>query len=326
MNRSSQSNHLSPLYPDIEPYKTGKLDVGDGHSLYYECSGNPNGQPVVVLHGGPGGGSSPGMRRFFNPDKWHIILFDQRGCGQSTPHASLEHNTTWHSVGDIEKLRGHLGIASWAVFGGSWGSTLSLAYTIKHADHITALFLRGIFLLRDQELKWFYQEGASNIYPDMWQDYLAPIPENERGDLITAFYKRLTSEDAEVRKQAATAWARWEGNTLSLNGPSSRSDQFENDDFLDAFARIECHYFVNKGFFDDETWWHTAVEKARDIPTWIIQGRYDVVTPATTAWDLHSRWPEAHFQMIQHAGHAASDTEIARALVTATDTFVSTEQ
>ncbi len=318
--------HLTPLFPPIEPYNTGMLDVGDGHTLYYEQSGNPQGRPVVALHGGPGGASNPAMRRFFDPDKWNITLFDQRGCGQSRPHASLDNNTTWHLVADIERLRQHLGHDRWAVFGGSWGSTLSLAYAMSHPERTTALFLRGIFLLRKHELDWFYQKGASMMYPDAWQGFLDPIPADERHDLMSAYYKRLMSDNKDERLAAAKGWAQWEGDTLSFSGPASRSDRFDENDYVDAFARIECHYFVNKGFFETEDWWKTAVEKARDIPTWIVQGRYDVVTPASTAWDLHQAWPEARFEMVHVAGHAATDPGLVDALVRATNQAVSTEK
>jgi proline iminopeptidase len=307
------------LYPEIEPRLTGTLPLDHGHTMYFECSGKNGGIPVVALHGGPGGASSPVMRRFFNPDKWDITLFDQRGCGQSQPHASLEANTTWDLVADIERLREHLGIEKWAVFGGSWGSTLSLAYAIAHPERVTHLILRGIFLIGPEELNWFYQDGASRLFPDAWEGFLAPIPDAERGDLVHAYYKRLTSNDAAVRKAAARGWSQWEGDTISFDGPSSRSDKFENDAYVDAFARIECHYFVNKGFFDRPDWWRMGLDRIRHIPGWIVQARYDAVTPMATAWALHKAWPEAHFHIVPDAGHAATDPGVIDGLVRATD-------
>ena len=312
---------MRKLYPSIEPYRTGTLQVSDLHTIYYEEVGNPEGQPVVFLHGGPGGGSLPTYRQFFHPQKWRIVLFDQRGCGRSTPHAELRENTTWDLVGDIEKLRTHLQIEKWVVFGGSWGSTLSLAYAQTHPDCCKALVLRGIFMLRQKEVRWFYQEGTSYIFPDAWEDYLKPIPEAERGDLIAAYYKRLTSDDAEIRNEAARAWAIWEGRTSKLFPDPGAAQKFGRDRFAEAFARIECHYFVNRGFFDREDQILANIDRIRDIPTVIVQGRYDVVCPMVSAWELHRAWPESKLVVVPDAGHSISEPGITSALIEATDEF-----
>ena len=310
---------MSHLYPEIEPYHTDTLSVSDIHTLYYEEVGNPEGRPVVFLHGGPGGGCQANYRRYFDPKKWRIILFDQRGCGQSTPFAELKENTTWDLVEDIEKLRKHLNIDTWAVFGGSWGSTLSLAYSITHPEKVTAIFLRGIFMLREKEINWFYQEGASYIFPDAWEKYIEPIPENERGNLVEAFYKRLTDENPKVRSQAARAWSVWEASTSKLIQDENLMESFGEDHFAEAFARIECHYFTNKGFFESDDYLLKNVGKIRHIPAIIVQGRYDVVCPPTSAWDLHRAWPEAEFVMVPDAGHSLSEEGITKVLVEATD-------
>ncbi len=312
---------MSHLYPEIEPYHTDMLSVSDIHTLYFEEAGNPEGRPVVFLHGGPGGGCQASYRRYFDPKKWRIILFDQRGCGRSTPFAELKENTTWDLVEDIEKLRNHLGIDKWAVFGGSWGSTLSLAYAITHPEKVDSLFLRGIFMLREKEINWFYQDGASYIYPDAWEHYLAPIPEKERGNLVEAFYKRLTDEDPKVRSEAARAWSVWEGSTSKLIQDENMMDHFGDDHFAEAFARIECHYFTNKGFFECDDFLLKNVSKIRNIPAIIVQGRYDVVCPATSAWDLHKAWPEAEFHLVADAGHSLSEEGITKILVDATDRY-----
>lgn len=316
-------NDRQTLFPPLNPYETGTLSVSDIHSIYYEVSGNPNGKPVIVCHGGPGGGSTPSMRRYFDPEAYKIILFDQRGCGRSTPHASLEDNTTWALVEDMEKLRRHLGVATWQVFGGSWGSTLALAYAQKHPQMVTELVLRGIFTLRRKELLWFYQEGASAIYPDAWEDFLAPIPRAEQNDLISAYHKRLTSDDRQEQLQAAKAWSIWEGSTVSMLPSSERVTAFGSDAFAIAFARIECHYFVNGGFFDRDDQIISNVEKIRHIPAVIVQGRYDVVTPMETAWELHKAWPETTLDIVGDAGHAASEPGIIDALIRATNKFAS---
>jgi proline iminopeptidase len=291
------------------------------HTLYWEESGNPAGKPVVFLHGGPGGGTDPKQRRFFDPDRYRIVLFDQRGCGKSTPHACLEDNTTWTLVSDIEALRRHLGIERWQVFGGSWGSTLALAYAQAHPDRVSELVLRGIFLLRAQELRWFYQHGTSELFPDAWEDYLAPIPEAERADLIAAYHARLTSDDPKVRQEAARAWSVWEARTSFLLPKEDHVQRSAGDAFSLAFARIECHYFVNRGFLAHEDQLLDDVSKIRHIPAVIVQGRYDVVCPATSAWALHRRWPEADLKIIDDAGHSGYEPGILRALVAATDRF-----
>lgn len=309
------------LYPPIEPIHQGYLRVSPIHELFYEISGAINGKPVVVCHGGPGGGSTPSMRRYFDPERYRIILFDQRGCGKSRPHACLEDNTTWDLVADMEQLRTHLGIDQWQVFGGSWGSTLALTYAQTHPEAVTELVLRGIFTLRREELLWFYQEGASWLYPDAWQDYIAAIPEDERDDMIAAYYRRLTSNDRQVQLKAAKAWSIWEGGTVGLYPSKDRLASFSDDDFSRAFARIECHYFHNRGFFDRDDQILANIEPIRHIPGVIIQGRYDVVTPMKTAWDLAQAWPEAEFEIIPDAGHAASEPGIVDALVRATDKF-----
>lgn len=312
---------MKEMYPEIEPYSTGFLQVSGIHTIYFEEVGNPKGKPVVFLHGGPGGGLVANYRRYFNPEKWRIILLDQRGCGQSTPFADLRENTTWDLVSDIEKLREHLSIAKWAVFGGSWGSTLALAYAIKHPDVCTELFLRGIFLLRKKEIDWFYQEGCSKIFPDAWEGYVLPIPESERHNFVQAYYKRLTSEDVKVRKAAAQAWSVWEGSTSKLIPDSDIVARFGEDEFADAFARIECHYFTNSGFFSEDNFLLNNVDKIRHIPTVIVQGRYDVVCPAESAWELHRALPEAEFHLIGDAGHSLSEKGITDALIRATDSY-----
>lgn len=309
------------FYPEIEPHAQGMLKVGGVHTLYWESSGNPKGKPVVFLHGGPGGGSDPKQRRFFDPDRYRIVLIDQRGCGRSTPHASLVDNTTWHLVDDIEAVRAHLGIERWQVFGGSWGSTLALAYAQKHPERVTELVLRGIFLLRRKELLWFYQQGTSEMFPDAWEQYLAPIPEAERGDLIAAYHARLTSDDPAVRQEAARAWSVWEARTSFLLPKDEQVQRAAGDSFSLAFSRIECHYFVNRGFLSHEDQLLDDVEKIRTIPTVIVQGRYDVVCPATSAWELHRRWPEADLRIVEDAGHSAYEPGILHELVSATDRF-----
>ena len=310
------------LYPPIEARQTGRLRVSDLHEIYWEESGNPNGLPVVALHGGPGGGSTPEMRRFFDPDVYRIILFDQRGCGKSRPHSELEGNDTWALVSDMEKLREHLGVDKWVVFGGSWGSTLALSYAVTHTDRVFGLILRGIFLITEAEIQWFYQSGASRLFPDAYDRYVAPIPEEERGDLLHAFHKRLVGDDRKARLAAAKAWACWEGETISIQGPSSRPAKFEEDEFADAFARIECHYFVNKGFFDEDGWLlKQAAEKLKGVPGVIVHGRYDVVTPLSTAWDLTKAWPDANLTIVPDAGHSSLDNGIIDELIRATRTF-----
>ena len=312
---------MRELYPPREAYQEGKLQVSELHTIYFEESGNPQGKPIVVLHGGPGGGCPSYYRQYFNPEKWRLIMFDQRGCGKSTPHAELRENTTWDLVSDIEKLREHLGIDKWVVFGGSWGSTLSLAYSETHPERCTGLILRGIFMLRQKELHWFYQEGASNIFPDAWEEYLKPISIEERDDLLNAYYKRLTSEDKRVRLEAARAWSIWEASTSKLFLDKSLMNTFGESAFADAFARIECHYFVNKGFFEKEDQLLFNVDKIRHIPSVIVQGRYDVVCPTISAWELHKEWREAEFIVVPDAGHSMTEPGIQTALLDATDRF-----
>ena len=313
---------MKQLYPEIEPYNEFDLKVSDLHTIHVEESGNPNGKPVIFLHGGPGGGIEPIYRQYFDPEKWRIIIFDQRGCGKSTPHAELRENTTWDLVADIEKIREHLNIDKWVVFGGSWGSTLSLSYTITHPDRCKALVLRGIFMIRKKEIDWFYQEGASNIYPDAWEHYLKPIPEDERHDMVAAYYKRLTSNDVSVRIEAAKAWSIWEASTSKLFQSEEYLHSFEDAKVAEAFARIECHYFTNGGFFDTDEWLLKNVDKIRHIPAVIVQGRYDVVCPMVSAWELHRAFPESNFEVVQDAGHSMTEEGIAVKLVEYTDKFV----
>ncbi len=297
------------------------MAVSDLHTVYYEASGNPDGKPVVVCHGGPGGGTTPSMRRYFDPQKYNIILFDQRGCGRSTPRAELKENTTWKLIEDMERLRVELNVDRWQVFGGSWGSTLALAYAQAFPQRVTELVLRGIFMLRKAELAWFYQEGASWMFPDAWEGFLEPIPAGERDDLIAAYYKRLTGDNAEERARCARAWSVWEGGTVSLAPSRERIQSFSSDSFANAFARIECHYFVNGGFFEVDDQLLRDIDRIRHIPATIVQGRYDVVTPMKSAWDLHRAWPEAAFRLIGDAGHAASEPGIVDALVRATEAY-----
>lgn len=305
------------FFPEITPYKTEMFKTTDLHTLYLEQSGNPDGMPVVFVHGGPGGGTNADQRRFFDPQKYRIILFDQRGSGQSTPAAELKDNTTWDLVADLEKIREHLNIKKWVVFGGSWGSTLALTYAIVHPDQVHHLILRGIFLCRPSEIKWFYQFGASEIYPDVWESYQEHIPENERHDFVTAYYKRLTHEKADVRLAAAKVWSKWEAATSKLFVDVKAIDDFDDPTYALQFARIECHYFINNAFFKTNNWIIENIDKIRHIPTDIVQGRYDVVCPARSAWDLHQAWPEARFQFVQDAGHAASEPGTKAALIAA---------
>jgi proline iminopeptidase len=309
------------FYPEIEPHRTGMLQVSDLHEIYFEESGNPQGKPVVFVHGGPGGGTEPRQRRFFDPSVYRIVLFDQRGCGKSRPHAELRENTTWDLVDDMERLRVHLGIDVWQVFGGSWGSTLALAYAEKHPARVTELVLRGIFLLRKQEIDWFYQRGADAIFPDAWEQYLAPIPEAERGDMMRAYHARLTRADPAVQREAARAWSVWEGRTSCLYENPDLVAKSAADGFSLAFARIECHYFVNGGFFDKDTLLLDDVHKIRHIPTVIVQGRYDVVCPPESAWALHRAFPEADLRIVPDAGHSAFEPGNLRELIAATDRF-----
>ena len=310
---------MTQLYPGIEPYDIQFLKVSDRHTLYVEQSGNPQGKPVVFLHGGPGGGTLPQYRQFFDPSRWRIVMFDQRGCGKSTPFAELQDNSTWDLVADIELIREHLGISRWAVFGGSWGSTLALAYASSYPHVCTELFLRGIFLLRKKEIDWFYQEGCSKLFPDLWESYVRPIPENERDDFVAAYYRRLTSDNPAVRAEAAKAWSVWEGSTSKLSYDAATAARFGDDEFADAFARIECHYFMNKGFFSDDNYLLKQVHRIRHIPTVIVHGRYDVVCPVENAWELHKAFPESALHIVADAGHSLSETGITQKLIEYTD-------
>ncbi|MBX2987697.1 MAG: prolyl aminopeptidase [Bdellovibrionaceae bacterium] len=310
---------MRDFYPAIEPLRTLRLKVSDLHELHVEEVGNPRGQPVVFLHGGPGGGISADHRRYFDPGHYRIILFDQRGSGQSTPGAELRENTTWDLVKDIETIRAHFGVERWHVFGGSWGSTLALTYAITHPERVSALILRGIFLCRPSELQWFYQKGASEIFPDVWESYEQLIPGNERHDFIKAYHQRLTHDDARIRLAAAKTWSKWEAATSRLIMDPQAVDEFEDPEYALSFARIECHYFINNAFFPTNNWILENIDRIRRIPGWIVQGRYDVVCPPRSAWDLHRAWPEAKMQIIADAGHAASEPGIRHALIEATD-------
>lgn len=314
------TNDLRTLYPEIEPFDSGMLDVGDGHQIYWERSGTRGAKPAVFLHGGPGGGISAKHRRLFDPQLYDVILFDQRGCGRSTPHAELEANTTWHLVADIERLRGMAGFDKWLVFGGSWGSTLALAYAETHPERVSELVLRGIFTLRRAELEWYYQHGASLMFPDKWERFIAQIPEAERGDLMAAYRKRLISEDKAVRIAAAKAWSLWEGETITLLPDPATSAPFGGDEFALAFARIENHYFVHGGWVEEGQLIRDA-GKLAGIPGVIVQGRYDMACPPATAWELHKAWPQAEFHLIENAGHAYSEPGILDRLIRATDKF-----
>lgn len=315
---------MTKLYPPVEPYHVFRMQVSDLHNIYVEESGNPAGLPVVFFHGGPGGGTGPIQRRYFDPAAFRIILFDQRGCGQSTPHAELTENTTWHLVNDAEAIRSHLKIDAWHVFGGSWGSTLALCYAVQHTNRVLSLTLRGIFLIRRSEIQFFYQEGTSWIFPDYWEEYLKPIPLGERGDLVTAYYKRLTSGDIAVEAEAARAWSVWEGSTSKLIPDEGVITQTAGDRFARQLARIECHYFVNNGFFLYDGWLlEQAGKKLQNIRTVIVQGRYDVVCPLKSAWDLKNALPNAELLIVKNAGHSASEAGIITGLVDATNLIAS---
>lgn len=308
-------------YPPIEPYRTGRLRVSELHEIFFEEVGNPKGVPVVFVHGGPGGGIEPSHRRYFDPSHYRIILFDQRGCGQSTPYAELKENTTWDLVADMEKLRQHLSVNKWIVFGGSWGSTLALLYAETHPDRVKALALRGIFLCRKQEIRWFYQFGASHIFPDVWEQYLHVIPENERHDLVAAYYKRLTSPERDVRMQAARAWSTWEGATSRLIPDPSMIQHCGEDAFAEAFARIECHYFTHGIWMRNDNQILEDINRIRHIPCEIVHGRYDVVCPVENAWDLHKVWPESTLHIVPDAGHSAREPGILKVLVEMMERF-----
>jgi proline iminopeptidase len=311
------------LYRVPEPYNSGFLRVSDVHEIYFEECGNPNGKAALFLHGGPGGGTDARMRGFFDPQRYRIVLTDQRGCGRSRPHASLVDNTTWHLVADIERLRAHLGIDRWLVFGGSWGSTLALAYAQAHPEPVSELVLRGIFLLRRWEIDWFYQNpgGAAALYPDLWERYVEPIPPDERSDMLGAYYRRLTSDDPDELARAARAWSIWEGATSFLEMNPAYLAKFDESAYAAAFARIECHYFINRGFLRSDDQLLAEVDRIRHIPAVIVQGRYDVVCPMKSAWDLHRAWPEADLRIVARAGHSAFETDNTHELLSATDRF-----
>lgn len=309
------------LFPEIEPHTSGRLKVSDLHEIHWEESGNPRGKPVVCLHGGPGGGITPTMRRLHDPAVYRIVTFDQRGCGQSTPHAELAENTTWDLVADIEWLRVHLGIERWQVYGGSWGSTLALAYAETHPERVSEMILRGIFMLRRMELSWFYQEGASLIFPDLFDPFRELIPAEERGDLIAAYHRRLTGPDEALRLEAAKRWATWEGSTLSLLPDAERAAAFGGDTFALAFARIECHFFMNGGFFEVEDQLLRDVRRLKDIPAVIVHGRYDMCTPMVNAWDLKKAWPEADLRIVDDGGHAVTEPGLVAEMVAASERF-----
>ena len=309
---------MQTLYPEIKPYARHELAVQAPHVLYVDESGSPDGLPVVFIHGGPGAGCDAASRRYFDPNLYRIVTFDQRGCGRSTPHASLEHNTTQALIADMEQIREHLGIDKWVLFGGSWGSTLALAYAQTHPERVHALLLRGIFLCRPQDFQWFYQEGASRLFPDYWEDYLAPIPADERGDLMQAFYKRLTGQDQIAQMHAAKAWSTWEGRTATLRPNPQVVDRFSDSHRALSIARIECHYFVNNAFLDADQLLRD-MPKIAHLPGLIVHGRYDVICPLDNAYALHQAWPNSELQIIRDAGHAASEVGITDALVRGAD-------
>ncbi len=312
--------NLRTFYPEIEPYESGMLDVGEGHQVYWERVGTRGAKPAVFLHGGPGGGCTPKQRRVFDPALYDVLLFDQRGCGRSTPHASLEANTTWHLVADIERLRELMGVEKWQVFGGSWGSTLALADAQKHPEHVSELIVRGIYTLTRAELEWYYQFGVSQMFPEKWERFVAPIPADERHDMMAAYRKRLVSDDPAVRMAAARAWSLWEGETITLLPEPETSGVFGQDEFALAFARIENHYFVHAGWLQEDQLILDA-HMLHAIPGVIIHGRYDMPCPLHYAWRLHKAWPQAEFHIVEGAGHAFSEPGILDLLVKATDRF-----
>ncbi|QEE47258.1 prolyl aminopeptidase [Rhizobium sp. WL3] len=314
------TSELRGFYPEIEPFETGMLDVGDGHQVYWERFGTRGAKPAVFLHGGPGGAISPTQRRLFDPALYDVILFDQRGCGKSTPHASIEANTTWHLVADIERLRELMGVETWLVFGGSWGSTLALAYAETHPERVSELVLRGIYTLTRAELDWYYQFGVSEMFPDKWERFIAPIPENERHEMMAAYRRRLTGTDREEQLRCAVAWSTWEGETITLLPNPDYSDHFYDPEFALAFARIENHFFVHAGWLEEGQLLRDAY-KLKDIPGVIIHGRYDMPCPAKYAWALHKAWPKADFHLIEGAGHAYLEPGILDQLIRATDRF-----
>ena len=315
-----EANMLRTLYDPIEPYATGMLEVGDGHSIYYERCGTPGAKPAVFLHGGPGGGISPVHRRLFDPALYDVLLFDQRGCGQSIPHAGLDANTTWHLVADIERLRQIAGADRWLVLGGSWGSTLALAYAQTHPSRVSELVLRGVYMCTKPELNWFYQFGVSQLFPDKYERFVAPIPEAERGDILAAYHRRLTTGSQADQIAAARAWSLFEGETITLLPDPDMSQKHDEGHFALAFARLETHYFVNRCWLEPEQLLRAA-DTLHDIPGTIIHGRYDMPCPAHYAWALHKAWPQADFHLIEGAGHAFSEPGILDQLIRATDRY-----
>lgn len=318
--KNLSAKYYRGFYPPITPFRHDMLDVGDGHQIYWEECGNPTGKPVIFLHGGPGAGCNENHRRLFDPTRYRIVLFDQRGCGRSVPHAHLEANTTWDLVNDIERLRVLLGIERWQVFGGSWGSTLALAYAQTHPHRVTEIIVRGIFTARQQELSWFYQYGASMIFPEAWEKFIAPVPEAERGDLMVAYHRLLNNENQQVQLAAAQAWSKWEGHAISLLPNPRFVEEFAEPHHALAVARIENHYFVNAGFFTPDQLMLNA-GKLEQIPGIIVQGRYDVICPPQTAWELHKAWPNSELTIIADAGHAVTEPGILDQLIRATDRF-----
>ena len=309
---------MKKLYPELEPFKHFYLEVDELHAIYVEECGNPRGVPVVFLHGGPGAGCEPHHRCYFNPDVYRIILFDQRGCGRSRPHAELTRNTTWDLVNDMELIRKELGVDKWVVFGGSWGSTLALAYAESHPQRVSGLILRGIFLARQQDIDWFYQQGTSRLFPDYWQDYIAPVPESERNHMVTAYYRLLTSEDPAIREDAARAWSVWEGRTATLKPDERVISHFGDLHTALSIARIECHYFVNQSFLEPNQLVRDAC-RLKGIPGYIVHGRYDAICPVDQAFELHEAWPDARMTIVPDAGHAVVEPGITRALLKACD-------
>ena len=321
MSHTAINSARRTLYPPIEPHIRRRLQVSDRHEIYVEECGNPKGKPVIVLHGGPGAGCNPAMRRFFDPRRYRIILFDQRGCGRSTPGACCDENTTWDLVADIEMIRETFGVDQWMLFGGSWGSTLALAYAQSHPQRVTELVLRGIFLIQREEIDWFHNGGCARFHPELWEAFVAPIPVEERGDMVAAYHKRLFGEDDAIRRACARAWSRWEGSTVTMAPNPQRVHAVTNDDYALAFARIEAHYFINGGFMEEDGQLLRDIGRINHLPCTIVQGRYDVVTPPISAWRLHKSWPGSKLVIAPDAGHAVSETGIASALVTATDSY-----
>ena len=319
-------NNFFSLYENIEPYSSGYLEVAN-HKIYYEECGNPHGKPAVFLHGGPGGGGSTKVRGFFDPELFRVVIFDQRGCGRSEPHGSLENNTTWDLVKDIEELKNKLNIEKWLVFGGSWGSTLSLAYAQTYPDSVSELVLRGIFMLRKKELDWFYQDGASRIFPEAWEGFLKPIDEEDRDNLMDAYYKIFIGDNEKKKMEAAIAWSKWEGSVSTLSHKPEMISSYSESKFALAFALIENHYFVNKGFLEDENQLisSNSIDKIRHIPAKIVQGRYDIVCPMETAWELSKNWPEAELIIAPSSGHSAFEVEITHELINALQEFTKNE-